>query len=64
VISKKQAEFLFLIFFAEREPNAVKTISSQKNTYLIFRTLKKYSSRDTIPLRKLGKDSSHKDRSQ
>jgi hypothetical protein len=29
-----------------------------------YRTLKKYSSRGSIPLRKLGKDGSYKDRSQ
>jgi hypothetical protein len=60
VISKEQAETLFFMFFTQREPNAVKTISAHtKSTFLVLGPLKKHSSRDTIPLRKLSKDGSH-----
>ncbi len=48
---KKQADSLYLIISTERQPNIVKAISADsKSTDMIFRTLKKYSSRDTIPL--------------
>jgi hypothetical protein len=43
---------LFLIFCKKRQTNIVKTVSTHtKSTGMIYETIKKYSSRDTVLLK-------------
>jgi hypothetical protein len=55
VISKKQAKTLSFIFLTTKKQKIVKTVSAcLESTYLFLKSLKKYSSRDTVLFTKAG----------